>query len=47
MFIADLKGKLTIHEEVSEDFLTSVVFIMLQQEFVLPLLQENICLLSV
>ena len=26
MFIADLKGKLTIHEEVSEDFLTSAVF---------------------
>lgn len=26
MVIADIKGKLTIHEEVSEDFLTSVVF---------------------
>lgn len=26
MFIADLKGKLTIHEDVSEDFLTSSVF---------------------
>lgn len=26
MFMADLKGKLTIHEDVSEDFLTSSVF---------------------